>query len=83
MPIYGRYDITDAIRRLRTAADDAGRDPATIEVGVFSAPAKPDRLEALRDAGVSRIVLFLPQESRNAAMQAIESHTQIVERFAD
>jgi probable F420-dependent oxidoreductase len=83
MPIYGRYAITDAIGRLREAAEDAGRDPATIEIGVFSAPGKPDRLEALRDAGVSRIVLFLPQESRDAAMKAIESHTQLVEQFAD
>lgn len=82
MPIYGRYDIVEAIGRLRNAAEDAGRDPATIEIGVFSAPAKPDRLEELRDAGVSRVVLFLPQESRDAAMAAIESHTQIVEQFA-
>ncbi len=82
MPIYGRYDIGEGIARLRRAAEDAGRDPATIDIGVFSAPGKPDQLEKLRNAGVSRAVLFLPQTSRDNALEAIEDYTPIVEQFA-
>jgi probable F420-dependent oxidoreductase len=82
MPIYGRYDITEAIGGLRAAAEDAGRDPASIDIGVFSAPGKPDRLEALRDAGVSRVVLFLPQTSRDDALATIDGYTPLVEQFA-
>jgi probable F420-dependent oxidoreductase len=81
MPIYGRYDITEAMGRVRAAAEEAGRDPASIEIGVFSAPGKPDRLETLRDAGVSRVVLFLPQTSRDDALAALDGYASLVERF--
>ena len=43
MPIHGRRNIADKLDDLRRAADEAGRDMATIELGVFGVPGRPRR----------------------------------------
>ena len=39
MPISGRHDLTGPIEEVRQAAEDAGRDPATLEFGQFGTQA--------------------------------------------
>ena len=45
MPIHGRKEILPKLEELRRVAEEAGRDPTTISLGVFGAPAKPEILE--------------------------------------
>ena len=64
MPISGRHDLTGPIEEVRQAAEDAGRDPATLEFGQFGTPGKPDVLESLEAAGVSRAVVGSTRRTR-------------------
>ena len=46
----------DAVARLRQAADAAGRDPATLSITVFNAPADQAALAVYRKAGIHRVL---------------------------
>ena len=48
MPIHGRRSVFGRIDDLRAAADSAGRDPATLEIGVFGVPGDPAIIDAYR-----------------------------------
>jgi probable F420-dependent oxidoreductase len=59
IPVSGRYPIEDHVDELRHLAEDAGRDPATLTVGAYNAPAKVEVLESLKTAGVDFVLLSL------------------------
>lgn len=81
MPIEGRWPIADKWEELRKAAADAGRDPATLQLGVFGAKPDAAHLEGLRDAGCSFAAFGLPATDRDAALEALERFGPLVERF--
>ena len=78
MPISGRHDLTGPIEEVRQAAEDAGRDPATLEFGQFGTPGKPDVLESLEAAGVSRAVLWVPPEGPETVLPLLDSYTELL-----
>ena len=49
MPIHSRREILPALAELRAVAEEAGRDPASIELGVFGVPPKAETMESYRD----------------------------------
>lgn len=59
IPISGRFPIEDRIGDLLRLAEESGRDPDSIQIGVYNAPAKAPVLESLRDAGVHFALLAL------------------------
>jgi probable F420-dependent oxidoreductase len=77
MPIAGR-PIDDEWALITAACESIGRDPSTIEVGVFGASPKPGRLEDLRQRGVARAVLGLPQGPRDEVLEALDSFTAVL-----
>jgi probable F420-dependent oxidoreductase len=72
MPIHGRRDILPRLDDLRVAADAGGRDPATIELGVFGVPSTPEMLKTYADAGFRRAVFPLPQTARDDVLAALD-----------
>jgi probable F420-dependent oxidoreductase len=58
MPLATRHDIEDRVKEVRQAVADAGRDPDTFTI--TASGAKLDRVDALREAGVDRVVFGLP-----------------------
>ena len=63
MPIAGRHAFRDKVGQLRRLAEEAGRDPDSIELALFHGPREPEALEGLAADGVARVVLPLPQGS--------------------
>ena len=75
MPIYGRHPITDKLADMHRAAEVAGRDPATIEVGVFSAPRDAAKLAELAAAGVDRAVFGLPAVEESIVLAKLDQYS--------
>jgi hypothetical protein len=78
MPISGRHDLTGAIEQVRQAAEDAGRDPSTLEFGEFGTPGKPEVLESLEAAGASRAVLWVPPAGADTVLPLLDSYTELL-----
>ena len=72
MPIHGRRDIADKLDDLRRAADEAGRDMATIELGVFGCPADRAVIDDYAELGFTRCVLGVPPTGVDDAMRTLD-----------
>jgi probable F420-dependent oxidoreductase len=73
-------DPEGAIKRLpelRALAQDAGRDPAAIEVSIYYAPADPALLGRLRDAGVARVIFGVPTEAREKVLPILDRYREL------
>jgi probable F420-dependent oxidoreductase len=78
MPIYGGHPITDKLIMMNEMAEDAGRDPASIEIGVFGAPRDIEKLEHLAAAGVARAVFSLPAVEPNVVIAKLDQYTSFI-----
>lgn len=74
MPIHGRKGILDQLGELRRQAADAGRDPASIEFGVFGCPGDPAVIERYREAGATRVVLGLPSADESSVLRVLDAY---------
>ncbi len=81
MPIHGRGDLVAAVPALRRAAEDAGRDPASIELGVFISPRTAAEVGRLADAGFTRFVLRLPAGPAAEVLARLDEHAELAGSF--
>jgi probable F420-dependent oxidoreductase len=81
MPIEGRFEVDGKWSELRQAATDAGRDPATLGLGVFGAKPDAAHLAHLRDVGASFVALGLPALDRDGALAAMDRYAPLVAEF--
>jgi alkanesulfonate monooxygenase SsuD/methylene tetrahydromethanopterin reductase-like flavin-dependent oxidoreductase (luciferase family) len=81
MPIEGRFEIEESWQRLRKEAEAAGRDPATLSLGVFGAKPDAAHLAQLRDLGADYIALGVPPLDRDAALARMERYAPLVAEF--
>ena len=75
-------DPAGALRRLpelRKMAEEAGRDPASIEVSIYYCPPDPALLGRLRDAGVTRAIFGVPSSPREEVMPLLERYRSAAE----
>jgi alkanesulfonate monooxygenase SsuD/methylene tetrahydromethanopterin reductase-like flavin-dependent oxidoreductase (luciferase family) len=71
------WEPASAAARLREAAISAGRDPATLSITVFNAPADPAALAPYRDAGVARVLLEVPDLSRDEVLRVLDKNAPL------
>lgn len=81
MPIEGRFPVDDKWVELQQAAADAGRDPATLQLGVFGAKPDSAHLAHLRDLGTEFVALGLPALDRDAALATMDRYAPLVAEF--
>jgi probable F420-dependent oxidoreductase len=75
IPIAGRGDaagLDTQLKEFRRMAQEAGRDPASVPVSLFGAPADADALKRHRDYGVARVVTTLPSEPADKVLPVID-----------
>jgi len=80
MPIYGRDDITEYLPEFRKMAEEAARDPDTLEVSIFGCVGKPEVFEKFRDGGVTRCVFGLPPADRDTVLPILDQYTEIMKQ---
>ena len=82
MPIGGRHPV-DAQSEIVKACEVIGRDPSTIELGMFGPKPEAGFLEGLAAKGFSRAVLGLPQGPRDEVLRALDAYTPLIGQLAD
>jgi probable F420-dependent oxidoreductase len=78
MPIHGRTDPLERLPLLREMAEEAGRDPDSIEIGIYGCPMRAEIVERYRDAGVDRVVFWLPADDPDAVMSAVDHGATLI-----
>ena len=68
----GGFDPKASVERLRKAATAAGRDPKTLSIAVFGAPADREKLAPYRDAGIERVLFAVPDGSREEILRMLD-----------
>ena len=74
----GGFDPKVAKERLRKAAAAGGRDPKTLAITVFAAPADAAKLAPYRAAGIERALLEVPDLSRDEILRVLDKNAALV-----
>jgi probable F420-dependent oxidoreductase len=72
------FEPKSAVQRLRNAAQSAGRDPKTLSITVFAAPPDAEKLKPYREAGIERVLLEVPDLSRDEILRVIDKNAALV-----
>lgn len=75
MPIGIRAaQLLDDIKHLRQKAETAGRDPASISITIFGAPADAALIDDYRNTGVERVIFSLPPAGRDKVLPMLDRY---------
>ena len=82
MPIGGRPSegpsLQEKIVLLRRQAEEAGRDPASINITAFMARPEPGAIARLEAAGVDRAIFALPSAERDTVVPIIDECAKLI-----
>jgi probable F420-dependent oxidoreductase len=81
MPIEGRWPIAEAWTTVQQKLADLGRDPATVQLGVFASKPDAAHLASLRETGATFAALGLPPLDREAALRKLDELQPLVDEF--
>ena len=77
IPIGGA-GVAANLASLRAAAEDMGRDPASIDVIVFFAQADPAKLDYYREIGVAATVVGLPSAPADVVLPILDKYAALL-----
>lgn len=72
------WDVRREIGRLHRMAEEKGRDPKTLSISVFRAPADKAALDDYRAAGIDRAVLEIPDKSRDEILRTLDGYAPLL-----
>ena len=75
-----RGDLSVELPKFRQMAQEAGRDPSSLEVTSFGLGDDLDRVKHLADLGVARVVPMFPPEKADKVMPIIDRWTKIIQQ---
>ena len=77
MPIGGAYDFDGGWAEIKKACDAIGRDPSTIEIGMFYAMGfDADQIKEHTDKGAKRGILPLPSEGPDVVLPLLDDYAE-------
>ena len=74
----GGFEPKVAVERLKKAANAAGRDPKTLSITVFAAPADAAKLAPYREAGIERVLLEVPDLGRDEVLRVLDKNAALL-----
>ena len=77
IPIAGRGNVIDQIPAFRQMAQEAGRDPATLPISMFSAKEDLDTLKRFRDLNVARVTVALPSAKADEVLPILDRWAEL------
>lgn len=72
------FDAAAEVERLRRVADAAERDPSTLTISVFGAPARAETMDAYRAAGIDRAVLAVPSAGADTVLPLLDRYAALL-----
>ena len=72
------WEPKSAAERLHKAATAAGRDPATLSITVFNAPADRAALAPYREVCIARVLLEVPDASRDEILRVLDKNAALL-----
>jgi alkanesulfonate monooxygenase SsuD/methylene tetrahydromethanopterin reductase-like flavin-dependent oxidoreductase (luciferase family) len=70
-------DGMGAIEKFRSMAKEAGRDPASLPISVFSVPDNIERLQLCEKIGIVRVVFSLPGEKEGKILPILDRWSEL------
>jgi probable F420-dependent oxidoreductase len=80
MPV-GARGVAKNLPVLRSAFEEAGRDPTSLRVVPLGSIPEAGKLEYLAGLGITEVVLNLPSADRDTVLGVLDDHAKIVEPF--
>ncbi len=78
-PRPGRgWDAGEEVARLHRMAEAAGRDPKTLSISVFRAPADKTALQRYAEVGIDRAVLEVPDRGRDEILRILDDYAPLL-----
>ncbi len=77
-PVAGGPSLQEKIVMLRRQAEDAGRDPASINITTFGGRPDPDSVARFEAAGVDRVIFGLPSAERDTVLPIIDQCAKLI-----
>jgi hypothetical protein len=71
--------VAEKIADVKRAAGAAGRDPETIDIGLFGAPRDREKLTELAEAGVGRAVFGLPAVAPDIVLRKLDEYAELID----
>jgi probable F420-dependent oxidoreductase len=76
----GRADPLDYLPRFRQMAEEAGRDPNSLQITLGGAPEDPDLLKRYRDLGVTRMNFPVPPAKADEVLPILDRLAKLMAR---
>ena len=73
----GGWEPKSAVERLKKAAVQAGRDPKSLSISVFAAPADKEKLAPYREAGIDRVLFEVPDLGRDEILRVLDKNAAL------
>jgi probable F420-dependent oxidoreductase len=77
-----RGDLSDVLPKFRQMAQEAGRDPQSIEITLFGLTEDVDMLKRFADIGVTRVVPMFPPQKADRVLPIIDRWTKLMQRVS-
>ncbi len=74
----GGFEPKSAMERLKKAAVAGGRDPKSLSITVFAAPADAAKLAPYREAGIDRVLFEVPDLSRDEILRSLDKNAPLI-----
>ncbi len=83
LPISGRGpDVLASLPEFRKLAEEAGRDPASLEVSLFGQPPDEGGLQRAAEAGIARVVFGLPPVARDEILPHLDRYAELMSKVS-
>lgn len=76
------HELAEAMRTLRSLAEQAGRNPQDLPVSIFGLSVDEAVLRHYQELGVERAVLAVPSEARDKVLPVLDQYAALIPKFA-
>lgn len=79
LPLGGAHQIEGGLAQIKTACEEIGRDPTSVELSMFYARgADADTMKTHADMGARRAILPLPSEGADAVLPLLDKYAGMI-----